>query len=103
MISVECMLNRHTFLRGSAGMAVGLCAAPLLESAAAAENAWIMGPQPGFTPDIGTLTSMLAFTRMQVVITCEACRSRISTICSTPEATSGHGETVIACGRLVDV
>jgi len=67
MISVECMLNRHTFLRGSAGMAVGLCAAPLLESAAAAENAWIIGPQPGFTPDIGTLTSMLAFTRMQVV------------------------------------
>ena len=27
----------------------------------------MVGPQPGFTPEIGTLTSMLAFTRMQVV------------------------------------
>ena len=67
MISVECMLDRRNFLRGSAGTAVGLCAAPLLESVAAAENAWTIGPQPGFTPEVGTLTSMLAFTRAQVV------------------------------------
>ena len=67
MISVECMLNRRNFLRGSAGMAVGLCTlGAFLESAVGAENAWIIGPQPGFTPEIGTLTSMLAFTRRQV-------------------------------------
>ena len=67
MILVECMVNRRNFLIGSAGMAVGLCApGALLESAAGSENAWIIGPQPGFTPEIGTLTSMLAFTRRQV-------------------------------------
>jgi hypothetical protein len=61
------MLNRRNFLRGSVGMAVGLCTlGALLESAAGAETAWIIGPQPGFTPEIGTLTSMLAFTRRQV-------------------------------------
>lgn len=52
MISVECMLNRCNFLRGSAGMAVGLCTVDaFLESAVGAENAWIIGPQSGFTPD----------------------------------------------------
>ena len=67
MIPVECMLNRRTFLRGSAGMAVGLCTLGALpDSAVGAENAWIIGPQPDFTPEIGTLTSMLAFTRRQV-------------------------------------
>ena len=67
MIPVECMLNRRKFLRGSAAVAVGLCMpGALLEPAAGAENAWIIGPQPGFAPEIGTLTSMLAFTRRQV-------------------------------------
>ena len=68
MFSLECMPNRRDFLKGGLGMAVGLStlvARP--ESAAAAENAWIVGPQPGFTPEVGTLTSMLAFTRDQVV------------------------------------
>jgi uncharacterized damage-inducible protein DinB len=48
-------------------MAAGLCTlGTFLDSAAGSENAWIIGPQPGFTPEIGTLTSMLAFTRRQV-------------------------------------
>jgi hypothetical protein len=68
MIPLECLLNRRNFLRGSAAMAVGFSTlAPLLKPAAAADNSWIIGPQPGFTPEIGTLTSMLAFTREQVV------------------------------------
>ncbi len=33
----------------------------------AEEEAWIVGPQPGFSPEIGTLVSMLAFTREQAV------------------------------------
>jgi uncharacterized damage-inducible protein DinB len=67
MISVECMLNRRNFLIGTAGLTVGLCTLGVFPgSAGAAENAWIIGPQPGFTPEIGTLTSMLAFTRAQV-------------------------------------
>src|SRR5271154_6573762 len=62
MFALECLPNRRDFLKGGVGMAVGLStlvARP--ESAAAALNAWIVGPQPGFTPEIGTLTSMLAF------------------------------------------
>jgi hypothetical protein len=68
MFSLECLPNRRDFLKGGVGVAVGLSTlAAHPESAAAAENAWIVGPQPGFTPQIGTLTSMLAFTRDQVV------------------------------------
>jgi uncharacterized damage-inducible protein DinB len=68
MLPIECVANRRSFLKGGIGMAVGLSTlAALPISAAPAENAWIVGPQPGFTPEIGTLTSMLAFTRRQVV------------------------------------
>jgi hypothetical protein len=68
MFPVECMPNRRNFLKGSVGMAVGLSTlAALPVSAVAAENAWIVGPQPGFTPEIGTLVSMMAFTRRQVL------------------------------------
>jgi len=67
MISVECLLNRRNFLLGTAGVTVGLSTRDVFSgSAGAAENARIIGPQPGFTPEIGTLTSMLAFTRAQV-------------------------------------
>jgi hypothetical protein len=68
MLPFECMPDRRNFLKGSIGMAVGLSIlADVPQSTAAAENAWIVGPQPGFTPEVGTLTSMLAFTREQVV------------------------------------
>jgi uncharacterized damage-inducible protein DinB len=68
MLRLECMPDRRAFLRGGVGMAVGLSGlAALPTTASAAENAWIVGPQPGFTPEIGTLTSMLAFTRRQVL------------------------------------
>jgi len=68
MLIVEPMPTRRNFLKGGVGMAVGVSTLAVLPvSATAAENAWIVGPQPGFTPEIGTLTSMLAFTRRQVV------------------------------------
>jgi uncharacterized protein DUF664 len=68
MLPVECMASRRHFLKGGVGMAVGFSILTTLPApAAAAENSWIIGPQPGFTPEIGTLTSMLAFTRNQVV------------------------------------
>src|SRR5271167_4257050 len=68
MFPIECSPNRRNFLKGGVGMAFGLSTLVALPvSAAAEENAWIVGPQPGFTPEIGTLTSMLAFTREQVV------------------------------------
>jgi uncharacterized damage-inducible protein DinB len=68
MLPIQCVANRRNFLKGGVGMAVGLSAlAALHVSVVAAENSWIVGPQPGFTPEIGTLTSMLAFTRRQVL------------------------------------
>jgi hypothetical protein len=71
MFPIECMPNRRNFLKGSVGMAFGVSSlatvALVPTTTAAAENAWIVGPQPGFTPEIGTLTSMMAFTREQVV------------------------------------
>ena len=68
MFPVECIPNRRNFLKSAVGLAFGLSTyAVLPESVAGAENAWIVGPQPGFSPEIGTLTSMLAFTREQVL------------------------------------
>jgi uncharacterized damage-inducible protein DinB len=62
------MPDRRSFLKGGVGMAVGLSTLAAFPAfSPAAENAWIIGPQPGFTPEIGTLTSMLAFTRTQVL------------------------------------
>jgi Protein of unknown function (DUF664) len=68
MLLAKGMPNRRNFLKGTVGMAVGLSTLTTFSvTDAAAENAWIVGPQPGFTPEIGTLASMLAFTREQVV------------------------------------
>ena len=68
MFPLECTPTRRDFLKGGVGIAFGLSPIPVLASAAAAdEETWVVGPQPGFTPEIGTLTSMLAFTRRQVV------------------------------------
>ena len=68
MFPLECTPGRRNFLKGGVGLAFGLSSLALLPgSAIAAGNAWIVGPQPGYTPEIGTLTSMLAFTREQVV------------------------------------
>ena len=70
MLRFECRAGRRSFLKSGIGMAVGfsiLGSAAASTAAASPDNAWIIGPQPGFTPEIGTLTSMLAFTRDQVV------------------------------------
>ena len=68
MFPVECVPGRRNFLKGGVGLAFGFSGLALLpRSARAAENVWIVGPQPGFTHEIGTLTSMLAFTREQVI------------------------------------
>lgn len=70
VLPIECNSNRRKLLKGGLAMVAGLSSFSALPvpsvAAAAAENSWIIGPQPGFTPEIGTLTSMLAFTRMQV-------------------------------------
>lgn len=69
-----CLPDRRAFLKlgastallaGAAG-AAGLTTLPP-PAIAQDSDAWIIGPQPGFTPEIGTLVSMLAFTRKQVL------------------------------------
>ena len=68
MLSLECMPNRRSFMKSGLGLAVGLSTLTFApEALAASDDAWIVGPQPGFTPEIGTLTSMLDFTGSQVL------------------------------------
>jgi uncharacterized damage-inducible protein DinB len=68
VLPAECTPSRRNFLKAGVGIAVGLSTLATLPSpVAAAEDAWIVGPQPGFTPEIGTLTSMMALTRRQVL------------------------------------
>src|ERR1700722_8074568 len=70
MISDECRPNRRKFLQLSAALtagAAGLTALADTEVAAQDNSAWLIGPRPGYSPEIGTLVSMLAFTRMQVL------------------------------------
>jgi hypothetical protein len=65
----ECAPSRRNFIKAGAAIATGFSSFALFPEPAAAQDdhAWIVGPKPGFTPEIGTLTSMLAFTRMQVL------------------------------------
>jgi Protein of unknown function (DUF664) len=75
MLPSECLPNRRHFLKlgasiaASTGLVTGISGFALLPQPAAAANqeAWVVGPQPGYSPEIGTLVSMLAFTREQVV------------------------------------
>jgi uncharacterized damage-inducible protein DinB len=69
MLQSECLPNRRSFLKAGAVLATGLSGLALLPQPAAAQDdqSLMIGPKPGFTPEIGTLTSMLAFTRMQVL------------------------------------
>jgi uncharacterized damage-inducible protein DinB len=69
VLPMECLPNRRTFLKAGVGLAAGASALAFAPqpAVAAEEEAWIVGPQPGFSPEIGTLVSMLAFTREQAV------------------------------------
>lgn len=60
--------NRRSFLKGSAAFAAGLSALPgmlmIPEAAQAADsNVNILGPKSGYTPQVGTLVSMLTWMR----------------------------------------
>src|SRR5262245_24574555 len=72
----DCWPTRRSFLKTTAALAASFSGAGLLgqpaELAASPEEAkesdTIVGPRKGFSPEIGTLTSMMAFTRMQVLM-----------------------------------
>jgi hypothetical protein len=65
----ECLPDRRTFLKVSAAVAAGASSLSLLAPSAESQesDSWIIGPRPGYAPQIGTLASMMAFTRMQVL------------------------------------
>ena len=69
MPPLDCLPNRRSFLKFGAVLATGASALTVFSGPAVAQDdeSWVIGPKPGFTPEIGTLTSMLAFTRMQVL------------------------------------
>src|SRR5258708_23641467 len=70
MIPADCLPNRRNFLKLRAALTAGAAGLPSFaasEVAAQDDNAWIIGPKPGFSPEVGTLVSMMAFTRMQVL------------------------------------
>jgi hypothetical protein len=60
--------TRRGFLIASASFA-SIAGFSLFSPSAPAQDdqSWMIGPQKGFTPEIGTLVSMMAFTRMQVL------------------------------------
>jgi hypothetical protein len=65
----DCLPTRRSFLKVGAAVATGISGLTLLSEPAPAQDDHppSIGPVPGFTPEIGTLTSMLAFTRVQVL------------------------------------
>jgi hypothetical protein len=73
---MENGINRRRFLGTVACMTAGagLMVSPTGERAAQAsesESPTIIGPKKGFTPEIGTLTAMMAFMRKQVLSSVE--------------------------------
>jgi|ERR1700730_13794193 hypothetical protein len=63
--------NRRDFLWSSATLATGVAALPLAVEAlprpAEETDIWVLGPRKGYSPQIGTLVSMMTFMRWQVL------------------------------------
>jgi uncharacterized damage-inducible protein DinB len=61
--------NRRNFLTGTAAVAAGFCGVYLLPEIALASDTDvnILGPRPGYSPQVGTLTSMLTWMQGAVV------------------------------------
>jgi len=69
MLPQECLTTRRNFLKIGATMAAGVSSLSFSSHPVFAQedDSWMIGPTKGFTPEIGTLVSMMAFTRMQVL------------------------------------
>ncbi len=60
------IVKRRNFIKGSAALALGTAAAPLFAQSvkkSQPSDLFIIGPKEGFTPAIGTLVSMMNWTR----------------------------------------
>jgi len=69
MFASECLPSRRSFLKSSAALTAGFSGLPLLaQPPDSQESDTIVGPRKGYSPEIGTLVSMMAFTRFQVLM-----------------------------------
>jgi hypothetical protein len=69
MFLPECVASRRNFLGTSAALAISVSGFTFLSTPAHSEEADvnIIGPQRGYSPQIGTLVSMMAWMRMVVL------------------------------------
>ncbi len=69
MFPLECTPSRRNFLKASAAFATGVSGLALLSTPAYSEDADVnvIGPKKGYSPQIGTLVSMMAWMRMVVL------------------------------------
>jgi hypothetical protein len=69
MFPSECLPSRRDFLKTTAALTTGLSGLALLSQPALSEDSGltIVGPRKGYSAEIGTLTSMMAFMRDQVL------------------------------------
>jgi hypothetical protein len=66
----DCWPDRRSFLKTTAALAAGFSGVTLFAqpgAAAADKSDTIVGPRKGYSPEIGTLVSMMAFMREQVL------------------------------------
>jgi hypothetical protein len=69
MIPSECWPNRRSFLKMSAAATVAVPTLSLFAKSPGADDSdTIVGPKKGYSPEIGTLVSMMGFTRFQVLM-----------------------------------
>jgi len=68
MFPAECQPTRRFFLKASAALTASFSGMTIFPRASSAKDTGvsIVGPKEGYTPEIGTLTSMMAFMRQQV-------------------------------------
>ncbi len=69
MIPSKCFPSRRNFLKAGAALTTGISGLNFLSPSAYSNDAdlGIIGPRKGYSPEIGTLTSMMAFMRSQVL------------------------------------
>jgi Protein of unknown function (DUF664) len=64
--------DRRSFLKTTAALAAGFSGVTLFARPTSAapdeESPTVVGPKKGYSPEIGTLTAMMGFTRMQVLM-----------------------------------
>jgi len=69
MFPAECVPSRRDFLKAAAALGVGVPGLTLLPKAAIADDndLNVIGPKKGYSPQIGTLVSMMAWMRSTVL------------------------------------